>query len=123
MQLAPQKGYGEVSWRTPIEKNAFEVPVGEKADLLLAAADAALKSGAKFVQGLLFLVNEQKYFASTDGSYIDQDIHRIWPDFCRRRGHGSGKFEERASLARRSEAGGSTCAHGRPTAPGPPGTG
>jgi TldD protein len=29
----------------------------------------------------LFLVNEQKYFASTDGSYIDQDIHRIWPNF------------------------------------------
>ena len=27
---------------------------------------------------MLFLVNEQKYFASTDGSYIDQDMHRIW---------------------------------------------
>ena len=24
-------------------------------------------------------MNEQKYFASTDGSYIDQDMHRIWP--------------------------------------------
>ena len=30
---------------------------------------------------ILFQVNEQKYFASTDGSYIDQDIHRIWPTF------------------------------------------
>ncbi len=29
----------------------------------------------------LFTVNEQKYFASTDGSYIDQDVHRIWPAF------------------------------------------
>ncbi len=27
------------------------------------------------------MVNEQKYFASSDGSYIDQDIHRIWPTF------------------------------------------
>jgi TldD protein len=26
VQLAPQKGYGEVSWKTPIEKNGFEVP-------------------------------------------------------------------------------------------------
>jgi TldD protein len=26
----------------------------------------------------LFQVNQQKYFASTDGSYIDQDIHRLW---------------------------------------------
>ena len=25
VQLAPQKGFGEVSWKTPIEKNAFEV--------------------------------------------------------------------------------------------------
>ena len=35
VQLAPQKGYGEVSWKTPIEKNAFEVPIKEKVDLLL----------------------------------------------------------------------------------------
>ncbi len=38
VQLAPQKGVGEVSWRTPIEKNAFEVPVQEKVDLLITAA-------------------------------------------------------------------------------------
>src|SRR6185503_18310176 len=37
VQLAPQKGYGEVSWKSPIEKNAFEVPLKEKADLVLAA--------------------------------------------------------------------------------------
>ena len=86
------------------------MPLKEKADLLLAAADAGLKSGAKYVQGLLFLVNEQKYFASTDGSYIDQDIHRIWPAFlATRRGHGSGKFEDRAPRsAPRPDAGGST---------------
>ena len=27
VQLAPQKGYGEVSWKAPIQKNAFEVPM------------------------------------------------------------------------------------------------
>ena len=79
VELAPQKGLGEVSWRTPIQKNAFEVPVGEKVELLLAVNDAALKAGANFVNSNLFQVNEQKYFASTDGSYIDQDVHRIWP--------------------------------------------
>jgi len=36
VQLAPQKGYGEVSWKAPIEKNAFAVPVKEKVDLLVA---------------------------------------------------------------------------------------
>jgi len=47
--------------------------------MLLAVNDGAMKNGASFIDSALFLVNEQKYFASTDGSYIDQDIHRIWP--------------------------------------------
>jgi len=99
VQLAPQKGYGEVSWRSPIEKNAFEVPVREKADLLLTAASAALKSGAKYIQGSLYLVEEQKYFASTEGSYIDQDIHRTWPSFVATAVDSvSGTFQERRSL-------------------------
>ncbi len=80
-ELAPQKGYGEVSWKAPIEKNAFEVPIKEKVDLLLGVNDAAMKAGATYINSFMFLVNEQKYFASTDGSYIDQDIHRIWPTF------------------------------------------
>ena len=79
IELAPQKGLGEVSWKTPIKKNAFEVPLGEKVKLLLEVNAAALKNGANFVNSNLFQVNEQKYFASTDGSYIDQDVHRIWP--------------------------------------------
>lgn len=81
VQLAPVQGAGEVSWQTPIKKNAFEVPVKDKIDLLLSANDAAIQNGAAFVNSALFMVNEQKYFASTDGSYIDQDVHRIWPNF------------------------------------------
>jgi TldD protein len=79
--LAPQKGVGEVSWKTPIQKNAFEVPVQQKIDLLMNVNGEAMKNGAGFVTSNLFLVNEQKYFASSDGSYIDQDVHRIWPTF------------------------------------------
>lgn len=81
VKLAPEKGHGEVTWNTPIQKNAFEIPVAEKVDLLLSANAAALSNGASFVNSNLFQINEQKYFASTDGSYIDQDIHRIWPNF------------------------------------------
>ena len=100
IQLAPQRGLGEVSWKSPIETNAFEVPISAKADLLFAASDAALKSGANFVNALLFLVNEQKYFASTDGSYIDQDIHRIWPVFIVTAvDEKTGKFETRQSFS------------------------
>ncbi|GAA4398511.1 TldD/PmbA family protein [Nibrella viscosa] len=100
VQLAPQKGFGEVSWKAPIQKNAFEVPIQEKVDLLLSVNDAAMKNGANYVNSFLFMVNEQKYFASTDGSYIDQDIHRIWPvSTVTAIDPKSGKFETRQSLS------------------------
>ena len=81
VKLAPQKGLGERSWKTPIQKNAFEIPVKEKVDLLMKVNSEAMKAGATFINSALYFVNEQKYFASTDGSYIDQDIHRMWPTF------------------------------------------
>ena len=30
VQLAAQQGYGEVSWKTPIQQSAFEVPIKQK---------------------------------------------------------------------------------------------
>ncbi|MBU6121352.1 TldD/PmbA family protein [Hymenobacter siberiensis] len=98
--LAPQQGYGEVSWKTPIQQNAFEVPVAQKVELLLAANAKALDNGASFVNSSLFQINEQKYFASTDGSYIDQDVHRIWPTFSVSGvDRASGKFRSRDALS------------------------
>jgi len=100
VQLAAQKGYGEVSWKTPIEINAFEVPIADKVDLLLKVNSEAMKGGAKYISSNLFMINEQKYFASTDGSYIDQDIHRIWPTFTlTKTDAASGKFETRNALS------------------------
>ncbi|HEY8967657.1 MAG TPA: DNA gyrase modulator, partial [Puia sp.] len=60
VQLAPQKGYGEVSWKTPIGKNAFEVPIKEKVDLLLNVNGIAMKGGANFINSAMLAVNEQK---------------------------------------------------------------
>ncbi len=100
VQLAPQQGYGEVSWKTPIIKNVFEVPLKEKVDLLLSVNGIAMQGGASFVNSLLQAVNEQKYFASTDGSYIDQDIHRLYPQFnVTKIDRASGKFQTRRSLS------------------------
>ncbi|SHH59800.1 TldD protein [Chryseolinea serpens] len=100
VKLAPVKSYGEVTWKTPIEKNSFEVPVSEKADLLLKTNAAAQQNGASFVSSNLFQVNEQKYFASSEGSYIDQDIHRIWPTFSVTAvDKGSGTFKIRQALS------------------------
>ncbi|WNH54148.1 TldD/PmbA family protein [Stenotrophomonas oahuensis] len=100
VQLAPVKGVGEVSWKTPIRKNAMAVPVQEKVDLLLSLNAAALNAGANFINSTLFLVNEQKYFASSDGSFIDQDVHRIWLPFTATAiDKASGKFRTRAGLS------------------------
>ncbi len=100
VQLAPAKGVGEVSWKTPIVKNSMTVPIKDKVDMLMQVNAAALGAGADFVNSILFLVNEQKYFASTDGSYIDQDVHRIWtPMRVTAIDKQSGKFRTRSELS------------------------
>ena len=100
VQLAATPGVGEVRWKTPIRKNAMEVPIKEKVELLLDVNAAAMGAGASFVNSMLFLVNEQKYFASTDGSYIDQDVHRIWaPMTVTAIDKASGKFRTREGLS------------------------
>lgn len=100
VKLAPVKGVGEVAWRTPIVKNAMDVPIKDKVELLMEVNAGALGAGADFIQSILFLVNEQKYFASTDGSYIDQDVHRIWPRMqVTVVDKTSGKFRTRDELA------------------------
>jgi TldD protein len=81
VQLAPVTGAGDVTWKTPIKVNALEVPIKDKVDLLMEVNNAALDNGATFITSVLFQVNEQKFFASTDGSYIDQDVHRLWAPF------------------------------------------
>jgi len=59
-----------------------------------------MAAGANFVNSMMFVVNEQKYFASTDGSYIDQDIHRLWVPFgVTAIDKASGKFRSRAGLS------------------------
>ena len=100
VQLAPVEGFGEVSWRTPMKKSSFDVPISEKVDLLMATNEAALSNGASFVNSMLFLVNEQKYFASTEGTYCDQDVHRIWPTFnVTGIDKASGKFQSRSAFS------------------------
>ena len=100
VRLAPVKGVGEVSWATPMKKDWRTVPIKEKAELLIAANKAGLDGGASFMQSLMFQVNQQKYFASTDGSYIDQDVHRMWmPVFATAVDKSTNKFRSRQGLS------------------------
>ncbi len=100
VRLAPVKGVGEVSWATPIKKDWRAVPIKDKAELLIAANKAGMDAGASFMQSVMFQVNQQKYFASTDGSYIDQDVHRLWmPVFATAVDKATGKFRSRQGLS------------------------
>jgi len=100
VKLAAQKGYGDVSWKTAIKKNAFEVPIKEKVELLTTVDKTAMDAGASFITSVIFAVNEQKYFASSDGTYADQDVHRIWtPFFATAVDKKTGKFKTRNGLS------------------------
>jgi TldD protein len=82
VQLAPVETYASATWNTPVKKDPFELPLQPKIDLLLQINEAALKvTGASFVSAFMLFVNEKKFFASTDGSYIDQSLIRSWPTF------------------------------------------
>ena len=100
LRMAPVKGVGEVKWATPYKKDWRLVPVKDKAEMLIAANKAGMDAGASFMTSTLFQVNQQKYFASTDGSYIDQDIHRLWaPTTATAVDKAANKFRTRDSLA------------------------
>jgi len=70
--LAPVKAYRD-RWRSPFQRSPFEVPVGEKLELLRAAAAEIKKEKRVFAAGaMLRFRSEDKYFASSEGSSIQQ---------------------------------------------------
>jgi TldD protein len=74
VQLAPIRAYRD-RWQTPHQRNPFSVPLTEKLELLRSAA-----SGAKAGKGVFSAASamrfrsEDKYFASSEGSSIQQLI-------------------------------------------------
>ena len=99
VRLAPVESF-DTTWNTPVTKNPFEMPLQPKLDLLLQINDEALKvQGASFVSASMQFVNEQKYFASSEGSHIEQSLIRSYPRFSVTAvDRASGKFYSRNSL-------------------------
>ena len=78
--LAPVTPTPDGSWRSPARLDPFEVPIEDKAALLLAANAAALAiQGARFVNSQMFFLREEKTLATTDGTYVVQTIFRAQP--------------------------------------------
>jgi TldD protein len=78
--LAPVTPTPDGSWRSPARLDPFDVPIEDKAALLLAANAAALAvQGARFVNSQMFFLREEKTLATTDGTYVVQTIFRAQP--------------------------------------------
>jgi len=70
------------SWKSAFEKDPFEVAIDDKIQFLLSLNESAMKTqGVNFVNSFMSFVNEQKFYASTDGSRVEQYIIRINPSF------------------------------------------
>ena len=97
--LAPVEAY-KTEWNTPVKKDPFAMPLEPKVDLLMQINDIALKvPGASFVNAFMQFVNEQKYFASTEGSQIRQSLIRSYPSFSVTAvDRATGKFYSRRAL-------------------------
>lgn len=81
VQLAPVDAYVAV-WQTPIRRDPFSVSLEEKIDTLLRINAAALAvPGVSFCNSFMDFVREHKFFASTEGSYIEQTLFRCFPTF------------------------------------------
>lgn len=63
------------SYETPVKINPFTVPMNDKIDLLLRADEAMRRvKGVKVTRAEMAFVRENKLFASTEGSLINQEI-------------------------------------------------
>jgi TldD protein len=99
LELAPVEAVPDGKWASPVEIDPFNVPIEEKVDLLLRANAAALGvQGARFVNSSMFAARLGKIFASTEGSYIEQTLHRSYPSMnITAVGAQGGDFQQRSS--------------------------
>ena len=81
VRLAPVPAYVDY-WSTPTDKNPDTVPRDDKQALVQKVVDTAIKTpGVTNVNASVQIEHEWKYFASTEGSYIEQDVWSSSPSF------------------------------------------
>ena len=81
VELAPVEVV-KTSWTSAFRRDPFEVPIDTKLSFLMKLNETALAvPGVSFVSSQLLFVDEQKYFASSEGSRITQRLVRTYPQF------------------------------------------
>jgi TldD protein len=91
----------KTSWKSAYKKDPFDVAIDDKIQFLLQLNETAMRiKGVSFVNSALNFQNEQKFYASTDGSRIEQYIIRSQPSFTVTAvNRSAGDFQTRRSLA------------------------
>lgn len=86
------------TWTNQIKRDPFEVPLETKTAFLMKLNEAALAvPGVSFINSQLQFVDEQKYFASSEGSRITQRLVRTNPQFTTTAAdRAAGDFQTRA---------------------------
>jgi len=95
--LSPEPAHVDV-WQTPLEKDPFKIPLEEKAELLFAINRELLSvPGVKFCNSSFSALGEWKLFASSEGTYIEQNLTRLGPGYTATAvDPESGEFESRS---------------------------
>jgi TldD protein len=87
-------------WDMPMKADPFIVPIDEKIEKLLSINEAALKAGANYATASFAFVREEKFFASSVGSRIEQTRVRSMPETeVTVIDQATGKFATRAGMA------------------------
>jgi TldD protein len=90
------------TWTSAFKRDPFEVPLDTKIAFLLKLNETALAvPGVSFVSSQVLFVDEQKFFASSEGSRITQRLVRTYPQFSTTAAdRASGDFQTRAVVDR-----------------------
>jgi TldD protein len=81
VRLAPTPAY-QVNWATPLAQDPRQMSDADKQGALQSVVDAALKGKDIISANASVSFNtEWKYFASTEGSYIEQELFTTSPSF------------------------------------------
>jgi TldD protein len=90
------------TWTSSFTRDPFEVPLDTKIAFLMKLNEAALGvAGVTFVSSQVLFVDEQKFFASSEGSRITQRLVRTYPQFSTTAAdRAAGDFQTRAVVDR-----------------------
>ncbi|MEO7359053.1 MAG: TldD/PmbA family protein [Gemmatimonadaceae bacterium] len=80
VEWLPSPVFKDVTWKGAFKIDPWDIPIEQKAELLLKANAEALKiPKVKFIFSGLFFVKDERNYANTDGSVIFQETARSWP--------------------------------------------